>query len=144
MRILYIAGPYRAPTKEEIQSNINKASQVAKEIWKMGFVALCPHNNTAHFDGVCDEERFLKGGLELLRRCDGIVILPGWQKSAGTILEFEKALGWNIPAFMWPRDKPTIKSYYEFKDQNGGDPFATSKKATRLKIELPEQFFSIV
>ena len=85
--VIYVAGPYRAATPYQIELNIAKAKAVALEVWKRGHYALCPHTNTANFDGELADEVFIEGTLELLRRCDAMVLLEGWEKSTGTIGE---------------------------------------------------------
>ena len=89
--VVYVAGPYRAKTPYQIELNIAKAKAVALEVWKRGHYALCPHTNTANFDGELPDEVFLEGALELLRRCDAIVLVDGWEDSEGTIGEIAEA-----------------------------------------------------
>ena len=65
----------------------------------MGFVALCPHQNTAFFGGACEDEVWLKGDLELISRCDAVCLVWGWQRSEGTRAEIEFAKSKGIPVF---------------------------------------------
>ncbi len=84
--ILYVAGPYRAPTPAGVNKNIRKAREVAIALWRAGHVALCPHINSAHFEKHAPDvpqDAYLDGGLELLKRCDGIVLVEVWEHSAG-------------------------------------------------------------
>jgi hypothetical protein len=90
--IIYIAGPYRSKYgKLGIIRNIWKARQVAKELWKMGHTPICPHLNSALLDGIVPDQRFLDGDIEILKRCDAIVLMPGWRKSEGARKEFDIA-----------------------------------------------------
>lgn len=66
-----------------------------------GYAALCPHLNTACFDGACADESFLAGGLELLRRCDLVVLAPRWETSRGTLQEVAEAQAQDIPVWEW-------------------------------------------
>lgn len=105
MSIVYVAGPYTADTKERIQNNVESAASVAIELWRRGHVAICPHLNSAHFDS--DEnppsyEVFANGYLDLLLRCDAIVVLKDYEKSRGTLAEIEMAEKWDIPIYYWP------------------------------------------
>jgi len=95
-KLIYVAGKYRADTKEGVEANIRHAERAAKRLWQEGWAVICPHLNTAHFDG--DEDVFLEGGLEILSRCDAIYMLNGWQDSEGATKEFDLAdeLGLNI------------------------------------------------
>jgi len=91
MKIAYIAGPYRADTINGIVQNIRKAEDVAIKYWKKGYAVLCPHKNSSLFDGILPDDVWLKGNLEMLKRCDIIVMMQGWEKSKGAITEHELA-----------------------------------------------------
>lgn len=100
-RILYIAGPYSG----DIAGNIFRAREVALEVWKYGDVALCPHLNTAHFEVYAPEitwEDYIAGDLIMLSRCDGIIMIPDWQRSRGAELERRYAADNGIPVYFWP------------------------------------------
>lgn len=96
--LLYIAGPYRG----DVDANIARARSVAIGVWRMGHVALCPHQNSAGMDGIVPDEQFLEGGLLMLARCDGMVLVPGWERSEGTLAEVAAAKEWGIPVYEWP------------------------------------------
>jgi hypothetical protein len=49
--------------------------------------------------GAAPEEVFMNGGLEMLRRCDLIVLVDGWQASEGTAREIEVARSRGLPIF---------------------------------------------
>lgn len=93
----YLAGKYRDPTHEGIQRNIAKARDGAALLWQAGYAVLCPHMNTALFDGVVDDMRFLDGDIAWLRAADVLVLLPGWETSPGTRREIEVAKMMRIP-----------------------------------------------
>ena len=61
MKIAYIAGPYRAKTYSEIDLHILNAQQVAIQLWQIGYAVICPHKNTAHFEGLAPDNIWLKG-----------------------------------------------------------------------------------
>ena len=91
LKVAYIAGPYRAKTRELRQRNIDAAAEVAKKYWQLGYATICPHTNSAHFDGNQPDEFFLEGYLEILRRCNVIVMIPGWSESDGAKAEYNLA-----------------------------------------------------
>ena len=91
MLVFFVAGSYRAKTEWEVKQNIQAAEHVAVTIWRAGHVAVCPHKNTAYFGGACAEQVWLDGYLELLERCDALVLVPGWEGSAGTKGEIARA-----------------------------------------------------
>jgi Domain of unknown function (DUF4406) len=63
---------------------------------------LCPHANTAHFDGLLTAEFWLEGTMELLERCDGAVFIPGWRASKGSRTEYEFCVERGMP--FWDLD----------------------------------------
>jgi hypothetical protein len=69
-KVVYIAGPYRADTIRETVENIRLAEKTAIEYWELGYTVICPHMNTALFDGILPDEAWLEGALELLKRSD--------------------------------------------------------------------------
>lgn len=99
MKVIYVAGPYRGPNAWAIEQNIRSAEELALEVWRLGAVALSPHLNTAHFQGVLSDETWLKGDLELLSRCDAMILTTGWRDSAGTLAEVQHAVAADKPVF---------------------------------------------
>lgn len=106
MKIAYVAGPYRDPRGEwYVWQNIQRAREVAMQLWQAGYGVFCPHSNTFMMGGGCDDSVWLKGDLEILSRCDLIVMLPGWEQSQGAKAELEMALLKSIPTFMWADER---------------------------------------
>jgi hypothetical protein len=91
MKVAFICGPYRADTIHGIVQNIRKAEYYAKKYWQKGYCVICPHKNTALFDGVCQNAVWLNGAKELLSRADILVLIPGWQNSSGSMDEWKLA-----------------------------------------------------
>ena len=96
MKVAYIAGPYRGETILDILENIREAEKWALVYWKKGYAVICPHKNSALFDGQAHDDVWLQGDLELLKRSDLIVMIPGWQLSEGALAEFNFARGHGI------------------------------------------------
>jgi hypothetical protein len=90
MDIVFISGPYRG----DIKANIEHARQAAIRLWSRGEVVICPHLNTAYFDGIAPDEHFLRGDLEILSRCNSIYMLKGWTQSEGA--QDELKLAWDL------------------------------------------------
>lgn len=99
MKVIYIAGKYRGKTPWEVEQNIRAAEEVAARVWAMGLVALCPHANSRHMEGVASDDHFLAGTLELMRRCDAVVLVPNWRDSAGARAEVAEAERLGLPIF---------------------------------------------
>jgi cell division GTPase FtsZ len=85
--VVFVSGKYRG----DIEINIAHAMRVAKELWQQGYIVICPHLNTAHFDGICTDNTWLQGYLEILARCDSIFMLRNWQESEGAKAELALA-----------------------------------------------------
>jgi len=105
MRVIYIAGPFRAPNPDgtnnawRTQENIMRAMDLAREVWRLGHAALCPHANTMFFQNTAPDAVWLEGDLEMMRRCDGVLLVEGWEQSQGASAEAEEAVTLGIPIF---------------------------------------------
>lgn len=99
MIIAYLAMPYRASTPNGIYENIQLAREEAVRLWSIGLAVYCPHMNTALMDGVVEDQKFLDFGLEMVNRCDIIVMGLGWRTSKGAIAEREYAISLNKLVF---------------------------------------------
>ncbi len=114
MKIAFVGGKYRGETIHEVYENIQTAKRVSLDLWRMGYASLCPHLNTSFFDGAVydgDDDLWLKGALVMLRRCDLLVLVYGWQGSAGARKEKDHADKWGIPTFEFPADVEYLKEY---------------------------------
>lgn len=92
-KVVYISGPYRASTIEQIEANITAAENEA--IWWLsnGFAVICPHRNTYGLERIFSEDNILlPANEELVNRCDIIVMLPRWEHSEGAGREHARAL----------------------------------------------------
>lgn len=99
MKLVYVAGPFRGKNAWEVKCNVHNAEKLALEIWGMGAAALCPHANTANFDGTLTDQLYLDGTMEMLKRCDAMVVVPDWKLSSGTGKEINEAYDLKIPVF---------------------------------------------
>jgi len=109
--MVYISGKYGGETVWDVTNNIHAAEQVLAAMWEAGIPALCPHKNTAYLDGLLTRNQWIAGDLIMLKRCDAIFMLPGWEDSAGACEERAYALANGIPIFddiatliCWARD----------------------------------------
>lgn len=99
MKVVYIAGPFRALNNWEIEENIRRAERLALDVWRLGHAALCPHTNTRFFQGAAEDHVWLEGDLAMLARCDAVLMTPDWRKSAGATAEHNYAASKSIPVF---------------------------------------------
>lgn len=108
MKLAFISGPYRAKTPRGIVENIREAESLSIKYWNLGYAVICPHKNTALFDGVAPDDVWLQGDLEMLRRCDVIVMSPRWEESSGAINEHQLAQQLGIE-IIYERLEKTLK-----------------------------------
>lgn len=102
MKLVYVAGPYRSPTPWGVERNIRAAMDAAAQVWAAGLAAVCPHANSAHMEGVTSDANFLAGTLEMLRRCDAVLVIEGWQNSEGARGEVKEACRLGLPVlYAW-------------------------------------------
>lgn len=100
MRVVFVAGPYRAEAEWQVLANIRKAEAVAIRLWQLGVSVHCPHKNTAHFGGAAPDSVWLEGALEMVRRSDAVCCTDDWEDSAGARGEVQLARAIGIPVFM--------------------------------------------
>lgn len=106
MSLIYISGPY---TKNEVngktqEENINQARKISCELMEIGHFCHCPHLNTAYFEDHCNltYDQYIAGDLNLLSRCDIIVMTEDWESSKGAKIERDHAIRLGIPVYVYP------------------------------------------
>lgn len=107
MKVIYVAGPYRSKLgMYYVERNIRKAADAALYVWRNGGVAHCPHMNTKFFDGAFGLKAniWIKGDLEIVRRCDAIWLIKDWENSKGAYREYKQALKYRISILFSRRD----------------------------------------
>lgn len=95
--VVYIAGPYRAGNNWAIEQNVRRAEALSLATWRAGAAAICPHTISRFFQGAAADSVWLQGDLALLRRCDAVRVVEGWEQSTGTCAEIRAAKAWGIP-----------------------------------------------
>lgn len=110
MKVVYVAGPYRGKSEHEVVQNIRRAEALALEVWREGAACICPHKNTALFGGAhgLSDSVWLKGDLELISRCDAVIMTPDYERSAGAIDEMNLAYRLGLPVF---RDMMQLRAW---------------------------------
>lgn len=106
MKAVYVSGPYSAPTNYKRRLHVWAAWTTAAAVWGLkGAYAVCPHCNTEDMDGAAgvtpeeDYGKFIEADLDLVARCDAVLMLPGWERSHGARLERNRAAELGKPIF---------------------------------------------
>ena len=103
-KVVYLASCYRSARGEHgVDKYIHEASVLARKLWKIGLAVICPAKNTAFFGGMdCPDWIWLDGNSAFIRRCDGFVLHPNWETSAGAEAERQVAVELGLPIFYMP------------------------------------------
>lgn len=106
--LIYVAGPYRGPSAWSIERNVRLAEEAALELWRMGHVAVCPHAMTRYYQGSLPDHVWLDGLLELMRRCDAVLLVGNWRLSPGSVAERTEAERIGLPVYEFLGDVPEV------------------------------------
>lgn len=88
--------------------NVWRGRQAAVKLWKAGFAVICPHLNSLTIAmAIPDEDEIVKLDLEIIRRCDFVVVLDNWRGSVGSVIEIRCCEINEIPYY--PMDMTTIR-----------------------------------
>ena len=95
MKKIYIAGAYSGKTKEERDLNIAHVAAVGREIARLRKgIPIMPHMNSAKFEDLAPDipkDFWLEGDIEIMKSCDAVIFIAGWDRSPGAVKEMEEA-----------------------------------------------------
>jgi hypothetical protein len=97
--LIYIAGPFAAPTNYDLQRNVMEAERAGLRVACNGGLPIIPHTMNRNFFGQLTEAFWRAGMIELLRRCDGLYMLPTWENSEGAKAERLCAIEYELPVY---------------------------------------------
>ena len=81
------------------------AIKIIQQKGKFGWFPVVPHLNTRHFERYSDiishanYRYYLDGTKELMRRCDAVVFIDGWETSHGATIEYDEAMDLDLPIY---------------------------------------------
>ena len=104
MKRVYVAGPYSADDISDVFENIRKGMRMGVEVFLAGYSPYVPwhdfHHNLMLRDGESlSVDDYYEMSMAWLVVSDAMLVLPGWQKSKGTIAEITRAVELDIPIF---------------------------------------------
>ena len=96
MKTIYISGPM----KNMMDGNLEAFDKAEKQLVKLGYSVLNPHKiceelNIRFFEmgKIPTYEDYLKEDIiQMLSKCDKVLVLPGWRQSKGAKLEIANAI----------------------------------------------------
>lgn len=101
IRLVYIAAPYTG-NKAQRDQNVEMAKYLGRLVAERGFYPVMPTVNTAGFEELVPQKPaafWYDATLELMKKCDCILLAPNWQNSAGCVNEALEANKLEIPVF---------------------------------------------
>jgi hypothetical protein len=108
---LYLAGPYRAAYADLVELNVAKHRAAAGELTQMGFAVWSPILNSHSIADRVSEEEHLSNDLAWLPYAQLLVLLPGWERSEGSLKEKAKAGQYGIPVYVWPNERGELLQF---------------------------------
>lgn len=118
MEVVYLIGPYRHIDDWERLRNIDAAAMTARKLWKMGYACICPHNNTRFFSGSdIPESLFLDGNINILKRCNAVIVMDGYKTSSGSQKEIQAAKENNITIYRFEYTREGIELIEGLEDE---------------------------
>lgn len=102
--MIYISGAITGKHKKDWSLNLLAGRRVAVELCKLGIPFFSPHLNTWEFEEEPDLSEvtwqdFMDMDYEIIGRCSGVLMMKGWEKSKGAVLERQFAIDHSIPVF---------------------------------------------
>lgn len=114
MKLIYIAGAYTAPTAVQRGANVQRARETAANVAALGGFPVTPHQMQLGIEDAGDEPFWYEGTMELMRRCDAVVVAPMSAASRGVTREVNEAHRLGKPVFYIDpvaNDLPALASY---------------------------------
>lgn len=99
MKVIYVAGPFRADNAWDIEQNVRRAEELGLAVWRLGAAAIIPHTNSRFFSGAAPDSVWLEGDLAILAKCDAVILTETWRRSAGARAEEQYARELGLPVF---------------------------------------------
>lgn len=98
--LVYVAGPYSAPTSEEIEENCRLARNCGRCIAAItGVFPLVPHQLGIGIEEIGDYKYWIAATLEVMRRCDAVFAMSTYKSSKGARGEIVEATLIGLPVF---------------------------------------------
>lgn len=107
--LVYVAGPYTADTDEQRLANIAAAQAWGAKVIDAGGIPVIPHNMSEGIADKGDAEFWYAATLELMLRCDAVLLMPRAGESIGARAEEEAAHEIGMPAIDADKLPPGVR-----------------------------------
>jgi hypothetical protein len=99
--LVYVAGPFTGADRVAVEANIMRAALRGVEVAKLGACPIVPHSNTSlpEYEHVQSYKFWIAATLEMMRRCDALLTVPGWELSSGARGEVNEMTNMGRPVF---------------------------------------------
>ncbi len=117
---IYVAGPYTAPTMEQIEANVQRAIDAGIQIWKKGHFPFIPHvlhwvDLRAHeLEVPMNWDDYMLWDAPWLDDCDALFLLA---ESKGALIEHDRAKEEGKVIFHSIDEIPVVKRATTWADQ---------------------------
>lgn len=105
---VFISAPFRAKTMWDVARSCNYVESVAADVIKLNeelrplgisINYIAAHLNARNFAGLAPDDFWLEVYLDLLKRCDAMLLTGEWEGSDGCLLELGAAQALEKPVF---------------------------------------------
>ena len=99
---VYLAGPITPTAARSLELNISQAAKTMAYLTERRVASICPQVTATRpelSDAALGYDNWMAVDFVLLRTCKAVLVLPGWDTSAGTRREIAHAAEHGIPVF---------------------------------------------
>lgn len=98
MKLIFVGGPYAAPTAAGIEANIQRCERLALKVIALDCGVVCQNSMGRPWDGEDPTlDQVMASAKLVLSRCDALIVAEGWQNSTGTKQEIVEADNLGLP-----------------------------------------------
>ena len=103
--MFYLARPYNNYRNKDgvladIEHNVRIAEFYSRKLWARKIPVFCPHLNTSMFTDP-EDQYFVQVYNDWIPRMSGVILMPNYEYSTGTLGEINTALRAKVPIYHW-------------------------------------------
>lgn len=114
---IYVSGPMTAENGWLWELNIRRGEEIGFKLVDLGAAVIIPQSHGRFTQGLYDRQTWMEVDLALLKNCQAMVTVPGWERSTGAKDEFAYANDRGIPVMHLPPmpwSDPVLKEVVEW------------------------------